>query len=261
MATAGLMSCSPKEIFGSSWATTHATHSVAKTQSVLDFDDFKAFRDDHVVVLSTEVPEDLLRLRNFLLGPDPHGTPRVRQSMRRANNGYSSKSTLGGVNSARQHHRRGKGSFLIRFDAERINGQRRQRCVTIRGSYKDAQRELAKLLASADVGALPSRDTVSAYLRNWLDSTLKQSPKTLERYRELAERQILPHFGELKIQKLTPEHLEKWHATLIKGGLSARTVGHAHRVLSAALTRAVEMERCSQCGDDTQTANGRGAGN
>ena len=136
--------------------------------------------------------------------------------------------------------RRGKGSFLIRFDAERINGQRRQRCVTIRGSYKDAQRELAKLLASADVGTLPSRDTVSAYLRNWLDSTLKQSPKTLERYRELAERQILPHLGELKIQKLTPEHLEKWHATLIKGGLSARTVGHAHRVLSAALTRAVE---------------------
>ena len=36
--------------------------------SVLDLDAFKAFRDDHVVVLSTEVPEDLLRLRNFLAG-------------------------------------------------------------------------------------------------------------------------------------------------------------------------------------------------
>jgi integrase len=136
--------------------------------------------------------------------------------------------------------RRGKSSFLIRFDAERINGKRRQRCVTVRGSYKDAQRELARLLAAADVGTLPSRDTVGGYIRSWLDSTLKQSPKTLERYRELAERQIIPHLGEVKMQKLTPEHLETWHATLIRSGLSARTVGHAHRVLSTALARAVE---------------------
>src|SRR5262245_22618435 len=138
--------------------------------------------------------------------------------------------------------RRGKASFLIRFDAERINGKRRQRCVTVRGSYKDAQRELAKLLAANDAGTLvePSRDTVSGYIRNWLNSSLKQSPKTLERYRELAESQIIPHLGEMKMQKLTPEHLEQWHSILIRGGLAPRTVGHAHRVLSAALTRAVE---------------------
>ena len=30
--------------------------------------DFRALREDHVVVLSTEVPEDLKRLRNFLGG-------------------------------------------------------------------------------------------------------------------------------------------------------------------------------------------------
>jgi integrase len=44
----------------------------------------------------------------------------------------------------------------------------------------------------------------------------------------------------VKLQKLTPELIERWHATLIKAGLSARTVGHAHRVLSRVLRRAVE---------------------
>lgn len=35
--------------------------------------------------------------------------------------------------------------------------------------------------------------TVGEYLRAWLSSTLTQSPKTLERYGELAERRIIPH--------------------------------------------------------------------
>jgi integrase len=138
--------------------------------------------------------------------------------------------------------RRSKGSFELRFELERVDGKRRQRCITVRGSYKGAQRELARLLAAADSGTLadPSKDTISVYLRNWLASTLTQSPKTLERYGQLAERQIIPHLGDVKIQKLTPEHIEQWHATLIAEGLARRTIGHAHRVLALVLKRAVE---------------------
>ena len=114
--------------------------------------------------------------------------------------------------------RRSPGSFLIRFEGERINGRRKQRCVTVKGSYKDAQRE-RELLAAADAGTLtdPSKETVAVYLRNWLDTTLSLSPKTLERYRELAEIQIIPHLGDVKLQKLTPERLEQWHSTLHRG--------------------------------------------
>jgi hypothetical protein len=138
--------------------------------------------------------------------------------------------------------RRGKGSFELRFELERINGKRRQQCVSIKGTFKDAQRELARLLAAADAGTLadPSNLTIGEYLKHWLASTLTQSLKTRERYSELAERQIIPHLGEVKLQKLTPEQIERWHATLLSGGLSARTVGHAHRLLSLVLTRAVQ---------------------
>ena len=54
------------------------------------------------------------------------------------------------------------------------------------------------------------------------------------------------------MQQLRPHEIEAWHATLLKTGartgepLSARTVGHAHRVLHRALQRAVESEVLSR---------------
>jgi integrase len=62
----------------------------------------------------------------------------------------------------------------------------------------------------------------------------------LERYRELAEHQIIPHLGDVRLQKLHPEHLDRWHAALLATGLAPRTIEHAHGVLGAMLKRAVE---------------------
>jgi integrase len=82
--------------------------------------------------------------------------------------------------------------------------------------------------------------TVAEYLKAWLAAALNLSPKTRERYDELVQHQIAPHLGDVKLQKLRPEHLEQWHSALIATDISARTVGHAHRVLSVALKRALE---------------------
>jgi integrase len=85
-------------------------------------------------------------------------------------------------------------------------------------------------------------------LRNWLDGATHLTPKTLERYRELAEQQIIPHLGTVLLQRLRPAQIQRWHGVLRQQGgeggraLSARTVGHAHRVLHAALARAANAE-------------------
>jgi hypothetical protein len=138
--------------------------------------------------------------------------------------------------------KRGVNSWEIKIELERINGKRHRRFVTVKGTYRDAQKELTRLLSSADDGTLPdpTRMTVGQYLRAYLDSALSLSPKTLERYHELAERQVIPHLGEIKLQKVRPEQIEQWHAALLATGISARTVGHAHRVLGACLRRALE---------------------
>jgi integrase len=82
--------------------------------------------------------------------------------------------------------------------------------------------------------------TVGAYVCETLDVARDLAPTTLERYRELAERQIVPHIGGVKLQKLRPEHVEKWHAALLDDGLSARTVSHAHKLSGKVLGRAAK---------------------
>ena len=78
--------------------------------------------------------------------------------------------------------------------------------------------------------------------------TTDLSPKTLERYRQLAEQQIIPHLGHIILQKLRPAQVAEWHDTLLKSGgkggrpLSRRTTGHAHRVLHRAYERALRLE-------------------
>jgi integrase len=98
----------------------------------------------------------------------------------------------------------------------------------------------------------PSKITVAEYIRTWLHDALGLSPKTAERYRQLAEQQIIPYLGAVQLQKLKPSQVQDWHGVILrqggKGGrsLSPRTVGHAHRVLHRALQRAVENETLSR---------------
>jgi len=149
--------------------------------------------------------------------------------------------------------KRGSTSWRLKYEAgdpDPVTGKRQTRYVTFRGSKKAAQAELTRRLAEVDTGTAvePSRVTVAEYLRGWLDNTSDLAPKTLERYRQLAEKQIIPYIGATLLQKLRPAQVHEWHATLLKSGgkdgksLSPRTVGHAHRVLHRALERAMRLE-------------------
>jgi integrase len=147
--------------------------------------------------------------------------------------------------------RRGARSWRIRIEDGIDDGGRRKRhTITFKGTRQDAQKELTRLLGSADTGTLtePSKLTVAEQLRTWLDEAHELSPKTAERFRQLAEYQIIPHLGNVPLQKLKPAQLQAWHAALLQGGgtdgqpLAARTVGHAHRVLHQALQKAVVVE-------------------
>jgi len=149
--------------------------------------------------------------------------------------------------------RRGKSSWRLKYEgAERdpATGKRVTRYATVRGTKKDAQTELTRLLDEIRTGTAvePSTLTLAAYLRSWLDSDSSLSPKTIERYRQLTEQQIIPNLGAALLQKLRPAQVHDWHGLLLKCGgkdgrpLSARTVGHAHRVLRRGLERALRLE-------------------
>jgi integrase len=151
---------------------------------------------------------------------------------------------------------RGKNSFRLKFDAgqDEKTGKRKTQFVTFRGTKRQAQIKLAELITAVDQSKYvePSKVTVAEWVRARVDhweAAGDISARTAQRYRQLVEHQIAPHIGAKLLQKLRTLDIETWHTTLRTGGrvrgngdLSARTIGHAHRVLSKALREAAKNE-------------------
>jgi integrase len=85
----------------------------------------------------------------------------------------------------------------------------------------------------------------------WLGAVREEvSPKSYERYSEIAENFLMPALGNLPLTKLAPSHIQQAYSVLAtggrrdgkKGGLSPRTRRHIHRILNSALARAVEQQ-------------------
>ena len=136
---------------------------------------------------------------------------------------------------------RGTRSFELKFDADRdASGRRRTRYASFKGTKREAQVKLAELIASVsnDSYVEPKKVTVAVFVRarvNQWEAAGNVTARTARRYRQLVEKQIAPHIGAKPLQKLTRLDVEAWHTTLKNGGLAARTIGHAHRLLSQAL--------------------------
>ncbi len=112
-------------------------------------------------------------------------------------------------------------------------------------TVQEAEEKLAKLRVLAQQGQLPvkSKQTVSQYLRSWLDNDVKQSvaPRTYENY-ELNVRRLDPLIGSVRLDALKPDNIKAAYRELLQNGLSARSVQQTHRTLRAALRQAVGSE-------------------
>jgi integrase len=148
--------------------------------------------------------------------------------------------------------KRGKNSWRLKFELDADpTGRRRTQYVTVRGTKRDAQVRLTELLGSVDQAKFvePNKITLGGFIKGRIDyweAAGEITARTSQRYRELATNQINPHLGAKLVQKLQPLDIETWHTTLRtsgradgKGGLHARTIGHAHRVLGKAIRDAV----------------------
>ncbi|HXC15152.1 MAG TPA: tyrosine-type recombinase/integrase [Stellaceae bacterium] len=152
---------------------------------------------------------------------------------------------------------RGPNVWELKFDLAADDGRRKTKYVTFKGTKRQAQDRLNKLMTQAQEGELagaPATLTVSAYLATWFKHIRTQvSAKTAERYEQIARVHLIPTLGAGALIKVSPGQIEAAHATALAAGwrgaprpdgstaLSARTVHHHHRVLSAALGHAVRL--------------------
>jgi integrase len=144
--------------------------------------------------------------------------------------------------------RRGLHSWELKFDVGcGPDGKRKIQYVAFRGSKREAHAKLTQLLAAVGQGDYvePSKTAVADFVRSRVDQWEAAgdiSARTAQRYRQLAENQIVPHLGAMLLQKLRPLDVETWHTALRnggrvrgEGGIAPRTIGHAHRILGKAL--------------------------
>ena len=150
---------------------------------------------------------------------------------------------------------RAPGAFELRYSlgTDSATGKRKIATATIRGSRKDAEKELRRLLHAVDTGEHiePNRITVQQWLTTWLDAVRAEvAPKSHERYGEIVHNFLIPAVGNLPLAKLGPSHIqEAYNGWAVggrrdgkPGGLSPQTRRHVHRFLSAALGRAIEQQ-------------------
>jgi integrase len=148
--------------------------------------------------------------------------------------------------------KRGKQSWRLKFDIERdpVTAARRFHTCTVRGTKKEAEAELARLMTEANKGAHVdnSKLTVGEWLERWLDGKHDISPVTRERYHECIAISVAPTLGKVELQKLRPIHVKEWLSKLVTNGsrtngpLSGRTVRVPYLVLHGALAEAVRLD-------------------
>jgi integrase len=141
---------------------------------------------------------------------------------------------------------RSPGRWAIILDITK-DGARKRKWHSFKGTKREAQAECARLITAMNSGGYvePAKLTVGEYLLDRLtqwEAGKQIGRKTAERYRQLADHQIIQHLGARRLQQVKAIDIEVWHNALIASGLSTRTIGHAHRLLSKALKEATRFD-------------------
>lgn len=148
---------------------------------------------------------------------------------------------------------RSPGHWAIILDHhDPATGQRKRKWHSFAGTKRQAQIECARLISAMKGGTYlePDKTTVAAFLDRWIDHIKAHvSPRSYERYAEIARKNIVPLIGGVVLNKLRPTQISEAYTAALasgrrdgKGGLSPRTVHHMHRILKQALSQAVRWE-------------------
>lgn len=142
----------------------------------------------------------------------------------------------------RHGHERKEWAFVV--DVTPPGGERRQ---VRRSGFKnkaEAQRALTEVLSTQDHGTFVAPDaiTVGKYLEGWVDTLANRGlrPSTVESYARNVRLHIVPAIGSVKLQALSPVHVDRIYSQMSEAGLSPRMVRYVHSIIRKALADALK---------------------
>lgn len=147
--------------------------------------------------------------------------------------------------------RRGAGwQYVVDVGADPATGRRRQRSKGGFPTRKEAEKALAKVNHEVNAGVFtaPARVTFKEFADNtWLPAVKATvRPSTERNYSQVVRLYLTPRIGGLRLEAITPAHLNAVYGELLdsgrddgEGGLSTRTVRQVHVVAHRMLKDAV----------------------
>jgi integrase len=140
---------------------------------------------------------------------------------------------------------RSAGHFALIIDLPREGEKRQQKWFSFRGTKREAQVELARLIASRETLPKNGKLTLGDYLDRWVDEQ-RVGATALERYKGVIRKNVIPGLGHVPLSKLTADHINRHYSQQLAsgrcdgtGGLKAGSVQYQHVLLTKALRNAV----------------------
>ncbi len=142
----------------------------------------------------------------------------------------------------------GEGSIYQRKEDGKWVGsitlENKKRKVLYGKTRKEVQEKMKVALHEQQQGTLITapQQTLKSYLEHWLEDVHKPSIRisTYVKYKKLMNGHIIPALGHIKLQKLTPQQVQRFYTDKLKQGAAPKMVSNIHGVLHKALDNAVK---------------------
>lgn len=117
-----------------------------------------------------------------------------------------------------------------------------EKAVTAKVTALEKKRDAGSITTAGKVPA------VGEWLTYWLENIAepKVRPSTLQGYRSKIMTHLVPGLGEHRLDRLQPEHVERFYAACAREGLSPATILQMHRILSRSLKVAMQRGRVAR---------------
>ncbi|MEU7807894.1 site-specific integrase [Micromonospora chalcea] len=108
--------------------------------------------------------------------------------------------------------------------------------------------ELERKRDSGNVTGAGKPPSLGEWLTYWLDNVAERKvrPSTLQGYRSKVTKHLVPGLGEHRLDRLQPEHVEKFYRKCGAEGMAPATVLQLHRILSRSLKVAHQRGRVAR---------------
>lgn len=137
-----------------------------------------------------------------------------------------------------------KYCIVIDISPDSETGKRRQKWFSGYKTKKEAEADVAKKITELNEGTFvePSKVTLKSFLSEWIEAKkINVKKSTYDEYRGIIKNHLVPHLGEIKLEKLNAMHIQRLYSKLSET-MAANTINLVHTVLSTALNQAVRFK-------------------